>query len=90
MSNNSTKKQKQSFKQLQKQLKTTIAVWEKTADQIEMQADKDGTTPSLYEVLMMSAAIYRTCCVDLRGVYDGRVVLSEEDAAKLTGVVANN
>ena len=89
MSNNSTKKSKQSLKQLQKQLKATIKIWSGTADHLEKEAERaldEGTKEALY----LPAAIYRTCCVDLEAVVSGEAILFEEDAAKLQGVVANN
>jgi len=80
MSNNSTKKQKQSFKQLQKHLAKTVDLWTKTADELERQAG-ESDNPNLKEALYLPAAIYRTCCVDLNGVISGEVILDKEDKA---------
>lgn len=80
MSQNSTKKSKQSLKQLQKHLLTAIDLWEKTADELERQAGA-SEDPNMKEALYLPAAIYRTCCVDLRGVASGEVILDKGDKA---------
>lgn len=80
MSQNSTKKTKTSLRQLQKHLSTTIDLWTKTADELERQAG-ESEDPNMKEALYLPAAIYRTCCVDLKGVLDGRVILDKQDKA---------
>jgi hypothetical protein len=79
MSNNSTKKQKQSYKQLQKHLKATVDIWTKTADELERQAG-ESQDPNMQEALYLPAAIYRTCCVDLKGVISGEAILDVADS----------
>jgi hypothetical protein len=79
MSNNSTKKQKQSYKQLQKHLKATVDIWTKTADELERQAG-ESEDKNMQEALYLPAAIYRTCCVDLKGVISGEAILDLADS----------
>jgi hypothetical protein len=79
MSNNSTKKQKQSYKQLQKHLSVTSDIWTKTADELESKASAE-TDKNVSEVLFFAAAIYRTCCVDLKGVISGEAILAMGDS----------
>lgn len=78
MSNNNTKKTKQSLKQLQNHLRVTLGVWAKTAADLENTAGIQ-VEANMKEALYFAAAIYRTCCVDLQGVVDGKVILSPED-----------
>lgn len=78
MSNNSTKKQKTSLKQLQAHISTTIDVWDKTAKELESKASKEEDK-NVGEVLFFAAAIYRTCGIDLKGVLDGKVILDKAD-----------
>lgn len=78
MSNNNTKKTKQSLKQLQNHLSITLGLWNKTADDLENTAGIQ-VEANMKEALFFAAAIYRTCCVDLQGVVDGKVILSAED-----------
>ncbi len=79
MSNNSTKKQKASYKQLQKHLVKTVDLWTKTADELERQAG-ESENPNMKEALYLPAAIYRTCCVDLKGVISGEAILDVADS----------
>lgn len=78
MSTNSTKITKQSFKQLQNHIRITLKLWTDTADALE-KAASEQVDPNMRDALFLPAAIYRTCCVDLQGVLDGKVILSAED-----------
>lgn len=80
MSNNNTKKTKQSLKQLQNHLRITLGLWTNTADDLENTAGIQ-VDANMKEALFFAAAIYRTCCVDLQGVLDGKVILDKSDAS---------
>lgn len=80
MSQNSTKKSKQSLKQLQNHIRVTLDIWNKTAESLEKSA-REQVDDNMREALYFSAAIYRTCVVDLQGVVDGKVILSKDDGA---------
>lgn len=80
MSQNSTKKSKQSLRQLQKHLKTTVDIWTKTAQNLEAQAEKEADE-NMKHALYLPAAVFHGCATDLQGVIDGKVILDKTDKA---------